>query len=150
MFVSFVFFFLMIRRPPRSTRTYTLFPYTTLFRSASTCAIAWALASFATVSTFETPSTCAASAATAAGSAASTTMSMASGDSACAADTHLAVEALSLPSSCSATIRTLDMGRSEEHTSELQSLMRNSYAVFCLKKKNNVDTHQHNSRDKIY
>src|SRR3546814_3429735 len=89
------------------------------------------LASFATVSTFETPSICAASAATAAGSAASTTMSMASGDSACAADTHLAVEALSLPSRCSATIR------SEEHTSELQSLMRISYAVFCLKKKNN-------------
>src|SRR3546814_1625635 len=119
-------------------------------------------------------------------------MSMASGDSACAADTHLAVEALSLPSRCSATIRTLDMGktscgagfnppsesvgaadggsgpalqealllqcgnqfgrvlhhhaaaalgrrgvvgRSEEHTSEFQSLMRISYAVFCLKKK---------------
>src|SRR3546814_5960032 len=38
-------------------------------------------------------------------------MSMASGDSACAADTHLAVEALSLPSRCSATIRTLDMGK---------------------------------------
>src|SRR3546814_16888358 len=32
-FLSFCFFFLMIRRPPRSTRTYTLFPYTTLFRS---------------------------------------------------------------------------------------------------------------------
>src|SRR3546814_13752614 len=32
-FVSLVFFFLMIRRPPRSTRTDTLFPYTTLFRS---------------------------------------------------------------------------------------------------------------------
>src|SRR3546814_8249410 len=78
---------------------------------ASTCAIGWALDAFATVSTVETPSTGASSAATAAGSAASTTMSMASGDSACAADTHLAVEALSLPSRCSATIRTLDMGK---------------------------------------
>src|SRR3546814_1852781 len=35
-----------------------------------------------------------------------------------------------------AVINQLDTGRSEEHTSELQSLMRNSYAVFCLKKKN--------------
>src|SRR3546814_2638809 len=104
-------------------------------------------------------------------------MSMAPGDSACAADTHLAVEALSLPSRCSATIRTLLMddpcnvgrvltrhwkfqngrgenlrpaagrdpyrrpfcfsaatsSRSAEHTSELQSLMRISYAVFFLK-----------------
>src|SRR3546814_7298465 len=34
-------------------------------------------------------------------------------------------------------LSTLDLGRSEEHTSELQSLMRISYAVFCLKKKNN-------------
>src|SRR3546814_6157513 len=34
--------------------------------------------------------------------------------------------------------RVLDVGRSEEQTSELQSLMRNSYAVFCLKKKNNT------------
>src|SRR3546814_3702575 len=38
-------------------------------------------------------------------------------------------------------------GRSEEHTSELQSLMRNSYAVFCLKKKNKVRKHQSNSID---
>src|SRR3546814_2700605 len=38
------------------------------------------------------------------------------------------------------TGRGLSSGRSEEHTSELQSLMRNSYAVFCLKKKNKQDT----------
>src|SRR3546814_8872652 len=37
------------------------------------------------------------------------------------------------------------IGRSEEHTSELQSLMRNSYAVFCLKKKKKNKIHQHNS-----
>src|SRR3546814_16098317 len=40
--VSFVFFFLMIRRPPRSTRTDTLFPYTTLFRSSEKAACATA------------------------------------------------------------------------------------------------------------
>src|SRR3546814_4790644 len=36
--------------------------------------------------------------------------------------------------------------RSEEHTSELQSLMRNSYAVFCLKKKNTTNNKQHNKK----
>src|SRR3546814_13527490 len=84
------FFFLMIRRPPRSTRTDTLFPYTTLFRSPSSkpfprrqnrCVIKgwwnW--------------------------------------------------------------MRTAS--RSEEHTSELQSLMRISYAVFCLKKKTINEMH---------
>src|SRR6056297_3649556 len=72
------FFFLMIRRPPRSTRTDTLFPYTTLFRSCL-----WVT------------------------------------------DTHSGEER------CVADRQT----RSEEHTSELQSLRRISYAVFCLKKK---------------
>src|SRR3546814_11968060 len=81
-------FFLMIRRPPRSTRTDTLFPYTTLFRSSS-------------------PPRSNASAARSACCSAAGTRS---------------------PSTKSAT-------RSEEHTSELQSLMRISYAVFCLKKK---------------
>src|SRR5690606_20391234 len=76
---------------------------------ASTWAIAWAFASLVTVSTRATPSICAASAATAAGSAASTAMSMDSGESALAAVTHLAVEALRAPSRCSAMIRTLDM-----------------------------------------
>src|SRR3546814_13432560 len=75
----FLFFFLMIRRPPRSTRTDTLFPYTTLFRSQD--ASSWSSAT--------------------------------------------ACMACAPPASC----------RSEEHTSELQSLMRISYAVFCLKKK---------------
>src|SRR3546814_7031712 len=86
-FCTFCVFFLMIRRPPRSTRTDTLFPYTTLFRSFADRAHrrAW---------------------------------------------------------------RRRDrrrppcggrgLSRSEEHTSELQSLMRNSYAVFCLKKKKNT------------
>src|SRR3546814_3120832 len=40
-------------------------------------------------------------------------------------------------------------GRSEEHTSELQSLMRNSYAVFCLKKKNKIETYNQKAKTKI-
>src|SRR3546814_998603 len=75
----------MIRRPPRSTRTDTLFPYTTLFRS------------------------------------------------------KLLVSKLSSPGLFEIDMTTrrllLRTWRSEEHTSELQSLMRISYAVFCLKKK---------------
>src|SRR3546814_8139670 len=82
-------FFLMIRRPPRSTRTDTLFPYTTLFRSQAALAIGFAKTT------------------------ASGLMSAASASSCQSGST-----------------------RSEEHTSELQSLMRISYAVFCLKKKN--------------
>src|SRR3546814_4847727 len=49
------------------------------------------------------------------------------------------------PEGISAAHKTL---RSEEHTSELQSLMRNSYAVFCLKKKNTLSSPVHNSYDK--
>src|SRR3546814_14364260 len=89
---SLFFFFLMIRRPPRSTRTDTLFPYTTLFRSPWTfdthVPLIFMGPGFKT-GVYHTPATPA----------------------------DLAV-------------------RSEEHTSELQSLMRISYAVFCLKKKN--------------
>src|SRR3546814_3680264 len=80
-------FFLMIRRPPRSTRTDTLFPYTTLFRS-----VVRALADYVLV--------------------------MRDGK---------VVE--------QGTADAIFDDRSEEHTSELQSLMRISYAVFCLKKK---------------
>src|SRR3546814_2344531 len=71
----------MIRRPPRSTRTDTLFPYTTLFRSIP-------------ARRARTPS-------------------------------------VGVPQSRGSAAA----GRSEEHTSELQSLMRSSYAVFCLNKK---------------
>src|SRR3546814_2693902 len=94
----------MIRRPPRSTRTATLFPYTTLFRSAGTSR---------------------------AGSTESTRQ--ASGLPRCVAR----VEKLPRRSRASAVQRAgrLVVKRSEEHTSELQSLMRISYAVFCLKKK---------------
>src|SRR3546814_4263494 len=96
-------FFLMIRRPPRSTRTDTLFPDTTLFRSPSSIG--------------GTPN---ASAISRAAAALVSVKSMSAGVS--DNDCHF-----SPPSS--------SIGRSEEHTSELQSLMRISYAVFCLKNK---------------
>src|SRR3546814_18496308 len=91
----FYFFFLMSRRPPRSTRTDTLFPYTTLFRSGY---------GYGEYTENQQPKSCSA---------------------------HSALAPLTL------TIRLFASSnpRSEEHTSELQSLMRISYAVFCLKKK---------------
>src|SRR3546814_2602220 len=97
----------MIRRPPRSTRTDTLFPYTTLFRSVS---LAENLQSWR-------------------GTADASIAKLAAG--AAQAD-RLGVWARFTGS---AARTDLDLTRSEEHTSELQSLMRISYAVFCLKKK---------------
>src|SRR3546814_4937605 len=99
-------FFLMIRRPPRSTRTDTLFPYTTLFRSSPGVPPHIANSS----------KTCPASFRSSATSASSTQ---------CRYITGTARQTTKLPVDA----------RSEEHTSELQSLMRISYAVFCLKKK---------------
>src|SRR3546814_9892058 len=110
------FFFLLIRLPPISTRTYTLFPYTTLFRS------------LVVVEQRQTI-----------------------GD-----DEHgcrrIVVEAhVPRPVEIDGTLRIGAVGgrlheaalqrldRSEEHTSELQSLMRISYAVFCLKTKTNYN-----------
>src|SRR3546814_3122024 len=109
----------MIQRPPRSTRTDTLFPYTTLFRStdpqtgAVTPPINYHLIHLH------------------AGINAQAEPAM-----------HLGL-ATGAPDLIAAAIAELGteiggMDRSEEHTSELQSLMRISYAVFCLKKKNNT------------
>src|SRR3546814_8058068 len=96
-------FFLLIRRPPRSTRTDTLFPYTTLFRSDDIAA------GVAAVHAAERPGDIAGR-----------------GRELVPAQQHRSV----------ALHRGLRVERrSEEHTSELQSLMRISYAVFCLKKK---------------
>src|SRR3546814_2152088 len=100
----------MIRRPPRSTRTDTLFPYTTLFRSHAV---------------LDLPSR---------------------------RFKGLKIERLLDLASRPQPIRMLEIGtgsggiahyfgRSEEHTSELQSLMRISYAVFCLKKKQTNTQH---------
>src|SRR3546814_7136477 len=89
----------MIRLPPRSTRTDTLFPYTTLFRSGEE-AVEQRHAGHGRAGDHRQGR----------------------------GDRHEPVE----------TAEASDVARSEEHTSELQSLMRISYAVFCLKKKNNV------------
>src|SRR3546814_8129569 len=93
----------MIRRPPRSTRTDTLFPYTTLFRSVTVMGVV--MANRPTYS--------------------STALRRFKEDLAV-----LLISGVFIILSA-----TLDYERSEEHTSELQSLMRISYAVFCLKKK---------------
>src|SRR3546814_5777490 len=106
-----VFFFLMIRRPPRSTRTDTLFPYTTLFRSHRLLGEAqglrgidwgcrWSLAIDQAVQNLED----------------------------LGFGRHPGFKGQFDCAEYSLLIR------SEEHTSELQSLMRISYAVFCLKK----------------
>src|SRR3546814_1025927 len=100
-FCVFVFF-LMIRRPPRSTRTDTLFPYTTLFRSPAPC-----------------------------GGRAPPCVRP---------PTAVSCRSSGRRSPADRRVRSRRSGwaaRSEEHTSELQSLMRISYAVFCLKKKKN-------------
>src|SRR3546814_4332392 len=98
----------MIRRPPRSTRTDTLFPYTTLFRSASTTSS----------SSSENPQVPARSALRRQES-----------------DIRIIALASGLAVGAQRIYRERQAFRSEEHTSELQSLMRISYAVFCLKKK---------------
>src|SRR3546814_16774828 len=102
-----LFFFLMIRRPPRATRTNTLFPYTTLFRSRFANALVHLSCSPAEA-TWKAGVDALAFGATKNGA--------------------MAAEA--------AIFFRPELSRSEEHTSELQSLMRISYAVFCLKKKN--------------
>src|SRR3546814_7168051 len=101
--VPLFFFFLMIRRPPRSTRTDTLFPYTTLFRSHDAVP--------------DLDHTRSARRRTELG----------------CAQIPQGRSRRSVRSTCQRQTRR--WRRSEEHTSELQSLMRISYAVFCLKKK---------------
>src|SRR3546814_18729177 len=105
------FLFLMLRRPPRSTRTDTLFPYTTLFRSVL-------LKNDGLLPLKPTG-----------------TVAVIGPN---AAKAHLGGYYGIPPHTVSL--------RSEEHTSELQSLMRISYAVFCLKKKTN-NTHHLNDNN---
>src|SRR3546814_8689799 len=92
----------MIRRPPSSTRTDTLFPYTTLFRSVIRCCIVVVRTAAKPISVITT--------------------------------SNISATARTIPR-CRRTFARPGEWRSEEHTSELQSLMRISYAVFCLKKK---------------
>src|SRR3546814_1044785 len=99
----------MIRRPPRSTRTDTLFPYTTLFRSP--------------VREYQVRE-------------AVEDQNIAEGID---GEDSMADAADAVHEDHDAQLVAGVAQRSEEHTSELQSLMRISYAVFCLKKKNNSD-----------
>src|SRR3546814_4376793 len=117
----------MIRRPPRSTRTDSRFPDTTLFRSTGLASL------------------------TVAAGAPAAAMQAPDSDFVCngldSRDVLRSIEHLG-PKPWTAregifyfhgdeeALPALEAGRSEEHTSELQSLMRNSYSVFCLKKKN--------------
>src|SRR3546814_2270390 len=112
----------MIRRPPRSTRTDTLFPYTTLFRSYVSIRLNKSLrASHAPMSDF---------ARDVQGWPEVVECYAMSGDM----DYLLRVQVEDLT-----RFSRFEIG---EHTSELQSLMRISYAVFCLKKKNKISTKQ--------
>src|SRR3546814_5537546 len=105
----------MIRRPPRSTRTDTLFPYTTLFRS------------FGGRRQHEIGR----------GHRLHLDMEV---DPVEQRPRHLGLIIRRAPWRARAGERGVAQMRSEEHTSELQSLMRISYAVFCLKKKNRKKT----------
>src|SRR3546814_1338520 len=114
----------MIRLPPRSTRTDTLFPYTTLFRSAVIGADHFVAVVFqpfgAIVAVF------------------------AAIDNTAYADQVANVKARYVFAHgryASDNFMSRYARRSEEHTSELQSLMRISYAVFCLKKKHRIPHH---------
>src|SRR3546814_13129535 len=104
--VFICFFFLMIRRPPRSTRTDTLFPYTTLFRSAER-AIEELQQYVDTLIIIPNQN-----------------LFRVANEKTTFADAFKMADDV--------------LYRSEEHTSELQSLMRISYAVFCLKKKKKI------------
>src|SRR3546814_4376277 len=133
------FFFLMIRRPPRSTRTDTLFPYTTLFRSKKKANLPHE----------------------------GTHRGVDLGLRPHAAATRLSYSARGFVSDCVVGLYSVMKSqilfarfsdrerparkRSEEHTSELQSLMRISYAVFCLKKQttNNPTSHPINDGNSI-
>src|SRR3546814_3048763 len=107
----------MIRRPPRSTRTDTLFPYTTLFRSLQ-CFITQRDKDIHTQRSLRLRN-------------------------------RQAVDIVQLSGGQQILlilhIRLHGIDRSEEHTSELQSLMRISYAVFCLKKKKTFTSNTHST-----
>src|SRR3546814_2609493 len=113
----------MIRRPPRSTRTDTLFPYTTLFRSDAWIArLRDPAVRRRVVREMRAPGDW------------ENVLRMAGPDKA----TVAGVRTAALQPLVGKTLAQIAAarGRSEEHTSELQSLMRISYAVFCLKKQN--------------
>src|SRR3546814_3296582 len=123
----------MIRRPPRSTRTDTLFPYTTLFRSHQLGEVVghrlharqqWELVIHRGAQYLRTD----------------LRLLQAIGR-------HIDMQCVELNASGRLILKPRQQGaRSEEHTSELQSLMRISYAVFCLKKKKQTKCQHANSK----
>src|SRR3546814_4084300 len=125
----------MIRRPPRSTRTDTLFPYTTLFRSRLATSILAVLRSGGAYLPLSPELPSERVRFILADSGARHVVSMPELVPELPADAALDI----IPADDADGSRAPDgddaSGRSEEHTSELQSLMRISYAVFCLKKK---------------
>src|SRR3546814_2777164 len=130
----YCFFFLMRRRPPRSIRTDTLFPYTTLFRSH---VYATTVRKRGVTKPVVTPEEAAREIHAATGRSAYVFGPERSGLE--TEDVALARKILTVPINPefgSLNLAQAVILRSEEHTSELQSLMRISYAVFCLKKKN--------------
>src|SRR3546814_4424581 len=108
----------MIRRPPRSTRTDTLFPYTTLFRSLGLVKCGRSAPPPGVPNRIVSEH-----------------------------EQHggFGVSCVQLVGERLGAVSKL---RSEEHTSELQSLMRISYAVFCLKKKKTKESHTHETHNK--
>src|SRR3546814_4425597 len=115
----------MIRRPPTSTRTDTLFPYTTLFRSIEVVSAAMIPPVSSYWQSFRVIA-----------------LRMIASWNSSGSDRYRTHSSQYSSVCCWAS-------RSEEHTSELQSLMRISYAVFCLKKKKHVThTHKNNTTPK--
>src|SRR3546814_7996981 len=112
----------MVRRPPRSTRTDTLFPYTTLFRSGGGKVVKELTLPFPKVE-FQSLLT------QVAAIKPDAVFTFFAGGGAVKFVKDYAASGLNK------TVPLLSSGRSEEHTSELQSLMRSSYAVYCCKKK---------------
>src|SRR3546814_8870604 len=119
-------FFVCRRRPLRSTLTYTLFPYTTLFRSSVMSVVLPPLRSPIIVIRFADRYLNNSSAAS---------IDSISADGSSAHEGFGSWGFARLDSSKTSTSESFSRSRSEEHTFELQSLMRISYAVFCLKKK---------------
>src|SRR3546814_4902948 len=144
----------MIRRPPRSTRTDTLFPYTTLFRSTQLgTGPTYTTGPLTTTTTYYVAArntTTGCESATRA-SVTVTIVGTVPGECLVANAQTIGNRAICVFCSVENAPYAVDGDlRSEEHTSELQSLMRISYAVFCLKKKTNTTTIIHTNERKLH
>src|SRR3546814_1471930 len=145
---SLLCFFLMIRRPPISTRTDTLFPYTTLFRSRAAAERSGAGCGVCSPRSGDCVIGRRFLLHKANIISAGCTLTIAEGKTLLetALDAGIAYPHGCRSGRCGACkTRLLSGERSEEHTSELQSLMRISYAVFCLKKKKTLNI-QYNTK----